>query len=129
MRIYTESSEETLRARNLLTQWTGDGSLSQEQYQRLEHDTVSDLRITNIFLSLVLFFFTMIGVAAAVATSSPARRASPPSAVKTFVDLIRGTPYSFRGCSFGLGAGAAGSVGCTYHGVRPFHALNEWTTV
>jgi hypothetical protein len=67
VRIYTESSEETLRARNLLTQWTGDGSLSKEQYQRLEQDTVSGLRITNIFLRLVLFFFTMIGVAAAVA--------------------------------------------------------------
>jgi hypothetical protein len=65
VRIYTESSEETLRARKLLTQWTGDGSLSKEQYQRLEQDTVSDLRITNIFLRLVLFFFTMIGVAAA----------------------------------------------------------------
>ncbi|WP_035356864.1 hypothetical protein [Edaphobacter aggregans] len=50
MRIYTESNEETLRARKLLTQWTGDGSLSKEQYQRLEQDTVSDLRITNIFL-------------------------------------------------------------------------------
>jgi uncharacterized membrane protein YgcG len=67
VRIYTESAEETLRARHLLTQWTGDGSLSKEQYQRLEQDTVSDLRITNIFLRLVLFFFTMIGVAAAVA--------------------------------------------------------------
>jgi uncharacterized membrane protein YgcG len=65
VRIYTESSEETLRARKLLTQWTGDGSLSKEQYQRLEQDTVSDLRITNIFLRPVLFFFTMIGVAAA----------------------------------------------------------------
>jgi hypothetical protein len=67
VRIYTESSEETLRARNLLTQWTADGSLSKEQYQRLEQDTVSGLRITNIFLRLVLFFFTMIAVAAAVA--------------------------------------------------------------
>ncbi len=67
MRIYTESSEETLRARKFLTQWTGDGYLSKEQYQRLEQDTVSDLRTTNIFLRLVLFFFTMIGVAAAVA--------------------------------------------------------------
>ncbi len=67
MRIYTESSEETLRARKLLKQWTGDGALSKEQYQRLEQDTVSDLRTTNIFLRLVLFFFTVIGVAAAVA--------------------------------------------------------------
>ena len=67
MRIYTETSEETLRARKLLTQWSGDGSLSNEQYQRLEQDTVSDLRTINIFLRLVLFLFTMIGVAAAVA--------------------------------------------------------------
>jgi len=65
VRIYTESNEETLRARKLLKQWTGDGSLSKEQYQRLEQDTVTDLRITNIFLRLVLFFFTLIGVAAA----------------------------------------------------------------
>ena len=66
MRIYTESSEETLRARKLLKQWTDDGSLSKEQYQRLEQDTVSDLRTTNIFLRLVLFFFTIIAIAAAV---------------------------------------------------------------
>jgi hypothetical protein len=67
MRIYPESSEEALRARKLLTQWTADGSLGKEQYQRLEQDTVSDLRTTNIFLRLVLFFFTIIAVAAAVA--------------------------------------------------------------
>jgi membrane protein YdbS with pleckstrin-like domain len=66
VRIYTESREETLRARKLLTQWTDDGALSKEQYQRLEQDTVSDLRTTNIFLRLVLFFFTIIAVAAAV---------------------------------------------------------------
>jgi hypothetical protein len=67
VRIYTESSEETLRARKLLTEWTGDGDLSKQQYQRLEQDTVSDLRTTNIFLRLVLFFFTVLGIAAAVA--------------------------------------------------------------
>jgi hypothetical protein len=67
VRIYTESSEETLRARRLLKQWAGDGFLSKEQYQRLEQDTASDLRSTNIFLRLVLFFFTTIGIAAAVA--------------------------------------------------------------
>lgn len=66
MRIYTESSEETLRARKLLKQWAGDGSLSNEQYQHLEQETVSDLRVTNIFLRLVLLFFTIIVVAAAV---------------------------------------------------------------
>jgi hypothetical protein len=67
VRIHTESSEEALRAGKFLTQWTGDGYLSKEQYQRLEQDTVSDLRTTNIFLRLVLLFFTMIGVAAAAA--------------------------------------------------------------
>ena len=66
MKIYTESSEETLRARKLLKQWAGDGSLSNEQYRHLEQDTVSDLRVTNIFLRLVLLFFTIIVVAAAV---------------------------------------------------------------
>ncbi|MBW8746135.1 MAG: hypothetical protein JF584_01035 [Acidobacteria bacterium] len=66
MRIYTESNEETLRARKFLRQWSGDGYLSKDQYQRLEQDTVSDLRTTNIFLRLVLFFFTMIGAAGAI---------------------------------------------------------------
>jgi uncharacterized membrane protein YgcG len=67
VRIYTESVEEILRARKLLKQWADDDSLSKEQYQRLEQETVSDLRTTNIFLRLVLFFFTLIAVAAAAA--------------------------------------------------------------
>jgi hypothetical protein len=66
VRIYTESSEESLRARKLLKLWNNDGYLSNEQYQLLEQDTVSDLRVTNVFLRLVLLFFTIIGVAAAV---------------------------------------------------------------
>jgi hypothetical protein len=66
VRIYTESVEETLRARKLLKQWTDDGSLSKEQYQRLEPETISDLRTTNIFLRLVLLFFSILAVAAAV---------------------------------------------------------------
>lgn len=66
MRIYTASSEETLRARKLLTDWAGEGFLTQEQYQRLEQDTVSELRTTNIFLRLILFLFTLITMAAAV---------------------------------------------------------------
>jgi hypothetical protein len=70
VRIYTESSEETLRARKFLKEWTSDGDISKEQYQRLEPDTVSDLRTTNIFLRLVLFFFTVLAVAAAVALFS-----------------------------------------------------------
>jgi len=67
MRIYSASSEETLRARKLLTDWVGDGFLTKEQYQLLEKDTVSELRTTNIFLRLVLFFFTMIVVGAGAA--------------------------------------------------------------
>jgi hypothetical protein len=67
VRIYSASSEETLRARQLLTDWAGEGFLNKEQYQRLEQETVSDLRTTNIFLRLVLFVFTLISVGAAVA--------------------------------------------------------------
>jgi hypothetical protein len=65
MRIYSESSEETLRARKLLADWAGEGFISQEQYQRLEKETVSELRTTNIFLRVILFLFTVISVAAA----------------------------------------------------------------
>ena len=66
MRLYSASSEETLRARGLLKDWAGEGFLTKEQYQRLEKETVSELRTTNIFLRLVLFLFTLIGVGAAV---------------------------------------------------------------
>ena len=66
MKLYSASSEETLRARKLLKDWAGEGLLAQEQYQRLEQETASDLRTTNIFLRLVLFFFTLIIVGAAV---------------------------------------------------------------
>lgn len=67
MRIYTASSEETLHARKLLTEWAGDGLLTKEQYQHLGQETVSELRITNIFLRVILFLFTLIGVGAAAA--------------------------------------------------------------
>jgi hypothetical protein len=66
VRIYADESEETLRARKSLKEWAEDGMLSKEQYERLEQETVCDLRITNIFLRLVLFFFTMLGAVAAV---------------------------------------------------------------
>jgi hypothetical protein len=65
MRIYSASSEETLRARNLLKDWADEGVLTNEQYRLLEQETVSDLRTTNIFLRLVLFLFTVISVCAA----------------------------------------------------------------
>jgi hypothetical protein len=65
LRIYSASSEETLRARKLLGDWVGEGLLSKAQYQVLEGETVSELRTTNIFLRLVLFLFTLISVGAA----------------------------------------------------------------
>jgi hypothetical protein len=66
VRIYSAASEEALRARKHLKEWTGEALLTQEQYQRLEQETVSDLRTTNVFLRLVLFLFTVIIVGAAV---------------------------------------------------------------
>jgi hypothetical protein len=65
LRLYSASSEETLRAREFLTDWASEGFLTKEQHQRLEQETVSDLRTTNIFLRLVLFVFTLISVSAA----------------------------------------------------------------
>ncbi len=64
MRLCGASSEETLRARKLLTDWADDGLLTKAQYQLLEKETVSELRTTNIFLRLVLFLFTVIIVGA-----------------------------------------------------------------
>ncbi|MGH9517815.1 MAG: hypothetical protein ACRD3P_19280 [Terriglobales bacterium] len=65
MRIYTALSEETLRAHKLLADWAGEGFISKEQYARLEQETVSELRTTDIFLRLILFPFTLITVGAA----------------------------------------------------------------
>jgi hypothetical protein len=67
VRLYSSSSEETLRARRLLADWAGEGFLTKAQYQRLEQETVSELRTTNIFLRLVLLLFTLISVGAAAA--------------------------------------------------------------
>ena len=67
MRAYSASSEEALRARNLLKDWAGEGFLTETQYQRMEQETVCELRRTNIFLRLVLFLFTLIIVGAAAA--------------------------------------------------------------
>jgi hypothetical protein len=67
VRIYSASSEETLRTRKLLADWAGEDLLSKAQYQLLERETVSELRTTNIFLRLVLFLFTVISVGAAAA--------------------------------------------------------------
>ena len=76
MRLYSASGEETLRARKLLTDWADEGLLTKAQYQRLELETVSEFRTTNIFLRLVLFLFTLISVGAAVALFLVASRPS-----------------------------------------------------
>jgi len=67
VRLYTASSEETLRARKLLADWVGEGFLTKAQYERVEQETISELRTTNIFLRLILFLFSLIGVGAAAA--------------------------------------------------------------
>jgi hypothetical protein len=67
VRAYSASSEEALRARDLLKDWAGEGLLTDAQYQRMEQETVCGLRRTNIFLRLVLFLFTLIIVGAAAA--------------------------------------------------------------
>jgi len=67
MRIYSADVQETLRARKLLKDWAGEGFITKAQYELLEKETPSELRTTNIFLRLVLFFFTLVSVGAAVA--------------------------------------------------------------
>jgi hypothetical protein len=67
MRLYAASSEETLRAQKFLKDWAAERLLTKDQYHRLEQETVSDLRTTNIFLRLVLFLFTLVCVGAAAA--------------------------------------------------------------
>ena len=67
MRAYSASSEEALRARNLLKDWVGEGFVTESQYRRMEQETVCELRCTNIFLRLVLFLFTLIIAGAATA--------------------------------------------------------------
>lgn len=60
MRAYRASSEESVRARDLLKDWAGEGLLTEVQYQRMEKETVCDLRQVNLFLRFVLFLFTLL---------------------------------------------------------------------
>lgn len=80
MRLYSASSEETLCARRLLTDWAGEGFLTKEQYQLLKQEVVSELRTTSIFLRLVLFLFTLIIVGAAAGLFFVVSRPSDQSA-------------------------------------------------
>jgi len=67
MRAYSTSSQEALRARDLLKDWAGEKLLTEGQYQQMDQETLCELRRTNIFLRVVLFFFTLIIVGAATA--------------------------------------------------------------
>ena len=85
MRIYSASSEETLRASKLLKDWAGEGFLTTEQSQHLKQETVSDLRTTNVFLRVVLFLFTLIIVAG---TAALFLEGSRPSEATTGITLL-----------------------------------------
>jgi hypothetical protein len=67
MRLYPEDALETLRARKLLAEAKAEGLLTEAQYGQLARETVPSLRSTNLFLRIVLFFFTILCVAAATA--------------------------------------------------------------
>jgi hypothetical protein len=67
MRAYRAADEEALHARSLLKDWASQRFLTEEQYHRMEQETACDLRRTNIFLRIVLLFFTLIIVGASVA--------------------------------------------------------------
>jgi Predicted membrane protein (DUF2157). len=112
VRLYSASSEETLRTRRLLKDWSDDGLLTQEQYERLEQETVSDLRTTNIFLRLVLFFFTLIAVGAAVALVLKDFLSQPSDEVLGILFLI------FSVLCYAAGELAASNFRLYHHGIE-----------
>jgi len=94
VRIYTASSEEALRARKFLKDWVSENLITKAQYERLEQETVSDLRTTNIFLRLVLFLFTLIGVGAAVGLFFTVfLRPGPDRTLGVFLLMVSGVCY------------------------------------
>ena len=99
MRAYSTASEEARRARDLLKDWAGEGFLTAAQYQRMEQETVCDLRRTNIFLRLVLFFFTLIIVGAAVALFFVV---SHPSVQATWISLLIFAALSYAAAEFAV---------------------------
>jgi hypothetical protein len=101
MRAYSASSEEALRARNLLKDWAGEGLLTEVQYQRMEQETVCELRRTNIFLRLVLFLFTLIIVGAAVALFFVVFRPQP-TAQPTGILLLIFAAISYAAAEFAV---------------------------
>ena len=101
MRAYSASDEETLRARGLLKDWAGEGFITEAQYQRLQEETVCDLRRTNIFLRIVLFLFTLIIVGAAVALFFVVFL-SRPGALTTGVFLLIFAAISYAAAEFAI---------------------------
>jgi hypothetical protein len=93
MKAYSASSQEALRARDLLKDWAGEGFITAAQYQLLEQDTACDLRRTNIFLRIVLFLFTLIIVGAAVGLLFAVLR-PPQQAAGIFLLFLAGGAYS-----------------------------------
>ena len=94
MRAYSASSEEALRARSLIRDWTGEGFLTEAQRQRMESDTVCEFRRTNIFLRLVLFLFTLIITGAAVGLFFAVVLPRSPAQTKgVFLLLFAGAAY------------------------------------
>jgi hypothetical protein len=104
VRAYSASSEEALRARNLLKDWAGEGFLTEAQYQRMEQETVCELRRTNIFLRLVLFLFTLIIVGAAVALFFVVFL-SQPTAQTTGIFLLIFAAISYAAAEFAVSRG------------------------
>jgi hypothetical protein len=88
VRAYSASSLEAVRAHNLLKDWAGESFLTEAQCQRMEQETVCDLRRTNIFLRLALFLFTLIITGAAVALFFTVFLSGPPMQVAGIVLLV-----------------------------------------
>src|SRR3984893_15385775 len=95
VRAYSASSQEALRARDLLKDWAGEGFLTEAQYQRMEQETVCELRRTNIFLRIVLFLFSLIIVGAAAGLFFEVVLSHPPArAVGIFLMIFAAASYA-----------------------------------
>jgi hypothetical protein len=101
LRAYSASSEEALRARNLLKDWAGEGFITEAQYQGMEQETVCELRRTNIFLRLVLVLFTLIIVSAAAGLFFVVFL-SRPDAQTTGVFLLIFAAITYAGAEFAV---------------------------
>jgi hypothetical protein len=67
MRLYSSEVESNIHLERQIRDWTQSGMLSASESAILRRDVRVDLKRTNIFLRAVLFIFTLLIVAAAVA--------------------------------------------------------------